>query len=87
MKSLQELRDPPPPRASAAWRRLVRLVARILLFAVALLFVIFLSIVAYGLMTGRTLQDSVGMATVIVILIVATPISLITTGRLPYVDL
>jgi hypothetical protein len=72
---------------SALWSTAIKWSARVLKGSSALAIVLFLAVTTYGLATGHDFPDAVAMAWFVMILIVATPISLITTGRLPYIDL
>ena len=61
--------------------------ARIGLVIFAALALFFVSVFVYGLISGRSPSDAFGMAAFFTVLVVITPFSLLTTGRLPYIDL
>ena len=73
--------------ALSIWLTLMQWTTRGLLAAGALFVAFFLCAIVYGLATGHGFQDSVRMAFLLTALLLATPFSLLGTGKLPYIDL
>ena len=71
--------------ASSLW--VIKWVRRMTLGFLAACGVVFVSTFVIALVRGQGPIDALGMALIVTILAVVTPISLITTGKLPYIDL